>query len=76
MALSNMLHSGVDAEVRPSVSTLCAHSAGLHGQQYPSSPPAEPGAILRISPSRDYLQSGYARHRTHNQADGYIKGKT
>ena len=69
-------HASVAAEEWRSFSTLCAYSAGLHGQQYPSCSPDELGAILRVSSTRNYLQSGYALHRTRNQADGYIKGQS
>ena len=76
MAFPSVLHSNVDEKDQPGFSTLCSHGAGVHGQQHPSSTPDELGAVLRVSSARNHLKSGYARHRTLYEADGYIEGES
>ena len=76
MAFPSVLHSNVDEEDWPGFSTLRSHGAGVHGQQHASSTPDKLGAVLRVSSSRNHLQSGYARNRTLYEADGYIEGES
>ena len=76
MAFRSVLHSNVDSEKWPALSTLFGQSAGVHGQQHASSTPDELGAVLRASYPRNHLQSRYARHRTLYQAHDYIEGES